>query len=37
MIGDYSRILPRELLHSARLGIDEDELCEQPDPEIETN
>ena len=37
MIRDYNRILPRELLHSARLRIDEDELCEQPDPEIETN
>ena len=32
MIRDYNRILPCELLHSARLGIDEDELCEQRDP-----
>ena len=32
MTRDYTRILPRQLPHSARLGIDEDELCEQRDP-----
>jgi len=37
MTRDYTRILPRQLPHSARLGIDEDELCEQRDPKIETN
>jgi len=35
MTRDYTRIL--QLPHSARLGIDEDELCEQRDPKIETN
>ena len=37
MIRDYSRILPRELLHSAPLGIDEDERANSVTLEIETN